>query len=451
MVSRPVTSLSRRFRSHILATLGLTPLSLALACSPSPGSDSSSGSGGVTTDPSGSADAEVGDDDGDTINDEDDGSDDATATATSTSTTTDDDGSDDGVKLDLPGSGLCTANFISWEEADSFEGCALELGEFCEPTPVLGCVIPEPGQDCADLCVDGDCVGDWYSCTPDSPWEMDGTFCGPYEIDGACCSVGLSVFCGEGRPFLVDGRLQTARLIAGEARAHAPELSPALRDRLATRWTEIALAEHASIASFARFTAELLALGAPPDLVRESAQAAIDEQRHAHEARRLAERWTGRTLRFGALTVTGCYGRTPKGKHHRGCLSLAEATEAAILEGCIGETLSALELAALAEGVDDPHLAATLSRIADDELRHATLAWRFVQWALERDPNLRERAAAAFASTPTPQLEDQLFADDPDTARALRRHGWQSLAERQRCWTEGRRNLITPCAEALLG
>lgn len=46
-------------------------------------------------------------------------------------------------------------------------------------------------------------------------------------------------------------------------------------------WSADALAEHTSIASFARFTLQLLALDAPSDLLSRSQQAGKDEMEHA--------------------------------------------------------------------------------------------------------------------------------------------------------------------------
>ena len=54
-----------------------------------------------------------------------------------------------------------------------------------------------------------------------------------------------------------------------------------LRDAVVKAWTTAARAEHASVASFARFTLQLLHLGAPADLVADAQQAALDEVRHA--------------------------------------------------------------------------------------------------------------------------------------------------------------------------
>ena len=48
-------------------------------------------------------------------------------------------------------------------------------------------------------------------------------------------------------------------------------LSESTRARLAREWAHIGALEHASVASFARFTLQLMALGAPADLLAESA------------------------------------------------------------------------------------------------------------------------------------------------------------------------------------
>ncbi len=57
------------------------------------------------------------------------------------------------------------------------------------------------------------------------------------------------------------------------------------REALADRWTRDATYEHASIASFARVTLDLLALGAPAALVSGAQRAGLDEVEHARIAR----------------------------------------------------------------------------------------------------------------------------------------------------------------------
>jgi len=51
--------------------------------------------------------------------------------------------------------------------------------------------------------------------------------------------------------------------------------------RLAELWAADGLAEHSSIATFARFTLQLMVLGAPSDLLSRSQQAGKDEVEHA--------------------------------------------------------------------------------------------------------------------------------------------------------------------------
>jgi hypothetical protein len=78
---------------------------------------------------------------------------------------------------------------------------------------------------------------------------------------------------GCGRPFSVGEELRIASGVARDDWA-AFELAPAfdldegLLADLADEWRQDAVFEHASIASFARLTLELLALGAPAELVR---------------------------------------------------------------------------------------------------------------------------------------------------------------------------------------
>jgi len=85
-------------------------------------------------------------------------------------------------------------------------------------------------------------------------------------------------------------------------------------------------------------------------------------------------------------------GALPASQHHfeNNMTALALAT---VLEGCIGETLSALELAAevddtAAVGVDDKLtelLMKNTETIALDEGRHSSLAWRTIHWVCRVD------------------------------------------------------------------
>lgn len=181
--------------------------------------------------------------------------------------------------------------------------------------------------------------------------------------------------CRIGRPLLVDGVARVGPSVDRDD-WHAdldlrPDLPPPVAAALAEHWTRVAALEHASVASFARFTLELLALGAPPDLLAEAQRAALDEVEHARLAFALATRFAGRPVGPGSLPLDGALGER----------DLAAFVTSLVVEACVGETLGAAELRTLASHAD-PSLAPLLTRIADDEQRHAALAWKTLRWLL---------------------------------------------------------------------
>lgn len=183
-------------------------------------------------------------------------------------------------------------------------------------------------------------------------------------------------YCGVGRPFLVDGAARLAETAARDDWRDArvspdvKSLEPSARCRLAEHWSRVALMEHASIAAFARFTLQLLAIGAPPELVVASQHAMAEETTHARLAFALASAYAGRELGPGALAVEGSLDGDD-----------VDAFVATLLrEGCIGETRAAVEAREELEKTSDPVVRAVLATIARDETRHAELAWRTLAW-----------------------------------------------------------------------
>jgi hypothetical protein len=460
-----------RLKHHILASLGVSPALLLAACS---GEPPSAEEAGVTTNPSSSATTS---DDGyedDAAGTSDGGSgvppDPTTgSTGTPTNPESDDgdpgDGDGDPVRLDfarepdLPPLGDCTLMQTDASALDEHPECPIVLEDgVCWSSLYWGCIPLEPGQTCARACVDGNCIAEWTNCAGDTVYEMPAELCGPYEIDGQCCTLAeMPEFCGsDGRPFVVAGVARQARLQSSTpTREQSTILEAGLRERLATHWAAVARAEHASIASFAQFGARLLALGAPPTLVRAALAAADDEARHAEFALARASEYAGTALEFAALDTRGA------GNPHE---SLQDSVLACVREGCIGETLAALELETLADACEDPELAASLRAIADDEARHAALAWQFVQWALAREPSLAIRVAALFESTvgrearpePLDAHERKLrlgraraLGGGEAQGQLLRAHGCLPADERRSLERAGLRELVQPCAAAL--
>ncbi|MCA9635179.1 MAG: ferritin-like domain-containing protein [Myxococcales bacterium] len=184
---------------------------------------------------------------------------------------------------------------------------------------------------------------------------------------------------GCGRPFSVGSLARVAEAATG--REWSVSVSPSLdaldaatRERLADAWTDDGLAEHASVASFARFILELLAVGAPAELIVRAQRALADEIDHARLCFALASAYRGAAVGPGKLAIDAALD---------GSGELTAVVARALVEGCIGETLAAFHAGIAASEAADPAVAGVLRRIADDELEHAALAWSFVRWALD--------------------------------------------------------------------
>ncbi|MDC0743154.1 ferritin-like domain-containing protein [Polyangium mundeleinium] len=328
-------------------------------------------------------------------------------------------------------------NGVAWSRCSVSATCKVDAdcpsGE-CGITSFFDGCYPQVGLACrsdADACrVDADCMGGAACVT--IPWNSTpGTF--TCETDS----------CAIGRPLLVAGAARTAPAsarvdwILAEITPDTASLDPAVRSALAEAWTEIAALEHASVASFARFTLQLMALGAPPELLFAAQQAAADEVEHARVGYALASRYADRPIGPSKLDLTG----VPLDTDPR--VVLASLIE----EACVGETIGAAEALALAGIVRDPVLREVHARIAEDEQRHAELAWRTLRFLLAgADEDTRRFARATFdraieAASAEPSLRRAVVAEDVGLLSskqigALRR---QAL-----------RDVVRPCADALL-
>lgn len=319
----------------------------------------------------------------------------------------------------------------------------------CGPgTPIFTCTTPE------DECVtDADC-GDSHFCSAATGVRK--------------CTDVPNVACG--RPFLVDGQerlapLTTSAAWASDTGAPAPAvyqrptasctqlepLTEVQRQTLGKRWAELGLMEHASIAAFARFTLQLLHLGAPASLVEETHMAMADETQHARDCFALAQRYLGYAVGPGALPMHQALQET----------TLEEIVRLTVREGCIGETCAALEAAEACEATVDPDVKTVLEKIRADELRHAELAWRFVSWALteaastgDAQARLRRMVRAEFASAAEEVAVASVIVEG---SRAPADGGFDSLPHgvvpnallpeiRRRAMLD----IVLPCAEGLL-
>lgn len=248
---------------------------------------------------------------------------------------------------------------------------------------------------------------------------------------GELCSV-------EGRPLMIDATPRTAPAVPRDDWLASLELATValdgeLRAALARHWQRIAGYEHASVASFARFSLQLMALGAPPQLLVEAQAAAADEIEHAKIAYALASAYAGAPVGPGPIDLADLQVTT----------SVRDVVLDLVREACVGETLNAAEARECAALVGDPKLSALHLRIAEDEQRHALLAWRTLAWLLEDHQELRRDVAEAFAVAAAART-----SPGPRT-RSAPEHGLLDEGQRHAIRRRVLHDVVLPCARAL--
>ena len=254
-----------------------------------------------------------------------------------------------------------------------------------------------------------------------------------------------------GRPFVVGGKSRKTTSLVGEIDAFngkatwmidqtPPTLAnDSINQVIAMEFSEQGEGEHASVASFARHTLQLLNIGAPSELLMSSQKAAIDEIRHAKMCYGLAAAFFGLDVQPSSLDIEGSVKSSSKG----------EIIQSVINEGCIGETIAAVRAQLGSQYAKQPMVKDALARIAVDESSHAQLAWNTVQWAIERYPELRGIAEETFRvqlDRPITSLNNILMdhCDDCERDSALRDHGLLLDVDQDSTETFGLKNVIEP-------
>ncbi len=310
--------------------------------------------------------------------------------------------------------------------------------------PVLDGPEPCPPLDDADL---------YYPCTNDGEL-VQSWISGPEPGLEQCCymvEVGPpnDPTCGViGRPLVVEGRAARAGVARGDrgwagraiASASGPKvagLDAKTRALLARAWSDVAAYEHASVASFSKLSLELMAFGAPSDLVRAAHEAALDEIRHAELGFALASAYAGEALSPSAL---------PEAARLSLASDLASLAAAAVKEGCVGETLAALVASAQHDVATDAAVRAALDVVRADEARHAELAWKLVAWALRSGgEDVRVAVVTAFE-----EAAQELYAARAEGTWSAHEHGRLSEVEAKAARVRGLELVVRPAMDALL-
>jgi hypothetical protein len=186
-----------------------------------------------------------------------------------------------------------------------------------------------------------------------------------------------------GRPFRTrNGQARRARTgrSAGwldDAQAEVEKLAVDERQKAALTWRADAEAEHASIAAFARLQLELLAVGAPSQLVERAARAGLDEVAHARACFSLASTLAGEQIGPGPFPEA----TAPRPLPHRTDEALLRLAIESLIDGALNVGLAAACAREAAARASDAAVRSVLARIAEDEAEHAKLGWDICVWA----------------------------------------------------------------------
>ncbi|KAL7557053.1 hypothetical protein ACA910_009889 [Epithemia clementina (nom. ined.)] len=189
-------------------------------------------------------------------------------------------------------------------------------------------------------------------------------------------------------------------------------------------WLGRALGEHASIASFAAFTIALMTNQAPPDLIHDALQAAMDEWNHAA----ISFAWANQMSENGGIFHEPSALPPTQHSFQADLNALAISTG---LEGCIGETLSAMDLAIQVDtkysktGRMTP-MTASIEKIALEEAQHSALAWRTIRWVCATDDEACEAVQKAALNEAS---MDSMFEKRFPTATEQQKQLWRGMRQ----------------------
>jgi hypothetical protein len=173
--------------------------------------------------------------------------------------------------------------------------------------------------------------------------------------------------------------------------------APSAGTRIGAFLAQAAHLEAASVRAFYVLLRELRVLGAPEALRKAALDAILDEVRHAQEVSELANAH-GTEVARPEIETTAL----------RSAYALALDN---IGEGCVRETFGALQATYQAETAADPRVRAMMGQIAEDETRHAELAWQLQAWLESRLSDAQREHVRAERKRVLDALAGNLYVD----------------------------------------
>jgi hypothetical protein len=168
----------------------------------------------------------------------------------------------------------------------------------------------------------------------------------------------------------------------------------------------------------------------------------MDETVHAKLAFGIASELNGSPVGPGQLCIDSALMET----------SLEDIVRLVVREGCIGETVAAMEAAEARAYATDAAVCSALDTIQNDETAHAQLAWQFVQWALTH-----RAAGAALHSVVADEFDRAITSESvahPESTElhpaALAHFGVLSRGTRAAVRAAALAEVVAPCAAELL-
>jgi|JI10StandDraft_1071094.scaffolds.fasta_scaffold251074_2 hypothetical protein len=186
--------------------------------------------------------------------------------------------------------------------------------------------------------------------------------------------------------------------------------------RTAEAWSRDAAAELHAVFAFAELAEQLIVAEAPEALIARALVAGREELGHARACQAMAERLAPGTP---PPTPPSHVVRSPlRGKDARVRL----ATES-WLDGCLGEGVASAWAQAAARASTSAEARVAQQRIADEEARHAALAWDVMAWAARGDDDVRHALWSL-------RDVEKAAGDEDEAATAAHREGRLTRHER---------------------